>query len=68
VQSETLAAVHSAANQAAMAAQYSPATQYCPPLAYDVASQLELLAALGQQGILTPEEFAVQQGRIPNQS
>ena len=51
-----------------MAAQYSPATQYSRPLAYDVVSQLERLAALWQQGILTPEEFAAQQGTILNQS
>ena len=57
--------------QAAAAQQYAP-----PPPApsapqaataeSDVVCQLERLAALQQQGVLTPEEFAAQKARILN--
>ncbi len=56
---ELQAAVQAAANQA-IAAQYSPTPQDRPPPAVDVVSQLEWLAALQAQGILTSEEFAAQ--------
>jgi hypothetical protein len=34
------------------------------PAAGDVISQLERLASLLQQGVLTPEEFATQKSRV----
>lgn len=52
-----------AAAQAA-AAQNQVAQVAPPPTGSDVIDQLERLAALQQQGILTPEEFATQKAKI----
>lgn len=53
--------------QQAAAPQYPP-PQPAPaaPAGGDVVSQLERLAALQQQGILTPEEFAAEKAKILN--
>ncbi|MET0928035.1 MAG: SHOCT domain-containing protein [Aeromicrobium sp.] len=50
----------------AEAAAYEQAAQapVAAPVADDVVSQLERLAALQAQGVLTPEEFAAQKSRI----
>ncbi len=61
-QQQQQAATEAAAQQAAVAAQYRPMA--VAPAADDVVSQLERLAALQQQGILTPEEFAAQKAKI----
>ncbi len=57
------AAAQAAAAQAA-AAQAQVAQVAPPPTGSDVIGQLERLAALQQQGILTPEEFATQKAKI----
>ena len=44
--------------------QRSPAPQAAPAPQTDVVSQLERLAALKDQGILTEEEFAAQKAKI----
>jgi Tfp pilus assembly protein PilO len=66
-QQQQQAAMEQAAQQAA--AQQAAAQQYvqqAPAAAPqgDVVSQLERLAALQQQGILTPEEFAAQKAKL----
>lgn len=61
-QQQQQAATEAAAQQAAAAAQYRPVA--AAPPADDAVSQLERLAALQQQGILTPEEFAAQKAKI----
>jgi len=52
-----------AAPQAPAPAPAAPAPA-AAPAGDDVVSQLERLAALQQQGILTPEEFAAQKAKI----
>lgn len=54
------AATQAAASQAAAAAQYRA------PAPTDVAGQLERLAALRQQGVLTDQEFEAQKAKILN--
>lgn len=66
-QQQQQAALQAAAAQAAaaQAVQYAPAPAAAPAAAqYDVVEELERLAALQQQGILTPEEFAAQKAKI----
>ena len=65
-QQQQEAALQAAAAQAAAAqsAHYAPAPAAAQP--NDVVSQLERLAALQQQGILTADEFAVQKAKILN--
>lgn len=48
----------------AEAVAYEQSAQAAPAVAGDVVSQLEWLAALQAQGVLTPEEFAEQKSRI----
>jgi Sec-independent protein translocase protein TatA len=62
-QAAVQAAAQAAAAQAAAAAQYSAAPS-SSPAGNDVVSQLERLAALQQQGILTPAEFAAEKAKI----
>jgi hypothetical protein len=56
-EAQQAAAQQAAAQQAAAAPPPAPAGD-------DVVSKLERLAALQQQGILTPDEFATQKARI----
>ena len=50
--------------QQAMAAQQAPPAQAAAPPPADLVTQLQQLAALKDQGILTQEEFDVQKARI----
>ena len=63
-QQQQEAAMQAAAAQAAaaQASQYAPAPVAAPQ--YDVVDELERLAALQQQGILTWDEFAAQKAKI----
>lgn len=68
-QQQQQAAIDAAAQQAAAAQQYAqpaPAAPAAPAGGGDVVSQLERLAALQQQGILTPEEFAAEKAKLLN--
>ncbi|WP_370618633.1 SHOCT domain-containing protein [Mumia sp. Pv 4-285] len=62
------AAMQAAAQQAAAAQQYAQQAPAAPAAAapVDIVGQLERLAALQQQGILTPEEFAAEKAKLLN--
>ncbi|MFC6151300.1 MULTISPECIES: SHOCT domain-containing protein [Mumia] len=66
-QQQQQAAMQAAAAQAAAAQQYAaPQAAPAAPAGGDVVGQLERLAALQQQGILTAEEFAAEKAKILN--